>query len=400
MEVMMKTKRRRFHFLRLGAHFIIIGLLGFIVSLIVPPMHKVVQAQKYPAPAPAPAPVRKPAPMPLPAPAPAPALSFPETSKALAPATLGAVNIPPTAGSVGDIQMTLKMRKVRINEPFSIVVWFEPSEKNFSESVEIFMDETDGNIKYVPNSFTLKPYERKNVEARVIQFEPRYVTIDTGFSAKFKAANLDKPIESGSTRSIVLEFVNNEGKFIYLDAPIKVTLQSSNTKFYKQSDGSWVDKIEFDIREGQRCTPAIQIQPKSWSMDAGMITAEAGINRDNVALGQVVSNQNISFVILPPWWLSLLMALIGGVLHGMYQATREIFALKKPPSEQLFKIGWRIPCGALAGVLSYLFVDWDIIGIKIDTTSLKGFVILGFLFSYVGIDLVLKNIFSGKKSSD
>jgi len=53
----------------------------------------------------------------------------------------------------------------------------------------------------------------------------------------------------------------------------------------------------------------------------------------------------------------------------------------------------------LAGGLAFVLSDLNLIGIKIDTSSLRGFVILGFLFSYVGIDLILKTVAPGEKRS-
>ena len=297
--------------------------------------------------------------------------------------------------------------KVEINKPFNIEVWFEPSDNKFSERVEVFMDETDGTVKYKPKNLILKPNAHQAVEAHVIKsksglariivygnfkrLEHRDVTIDTGFSAKLQAKNLDRSIESGTSRSLILDFTDSEGKAISLDAPVILSLQSSNTLF-KQSDGSWANKIELDMKQGQTSSPVIEIKPKSWTMDMGMIMAEVGINYSNVVL-----NQNIPFTISPPWWLSLFMAVMGGILHGTYQTTRTINESSGPLTQRIFKTGFpKIAGGALAGIISFFFVDWNLIGIKIDTTSLKGFVILGFLFSYVGIDLILKHILPKK----
>jgi len=389
-------------------------IFGFIIFLFFASPEKAVQAQEL-----APAPRMAPAPAPAPASKylPPPAMIAPEELKSIAPAPapLPAPGIPAPAvpapepvvqKRIGLIQIALPF-KVEINKPFNIEVWFEPSDDKFSERVEVFMDETDGTVKYKPNNLILKPNAHQTVEACVVKsnsglarvivygdfkrLEPRYVTIDAGFSAKLQAKNLDRAIESGTPRSIILDFTDSEGKTISLEAPVKLSLQSANTLF-KQSDGSWTNKIEFDMKQGQTSSPAIEIKPKSWTMDVGMIMAGAGIDYDHVVL-----NQNIPFTISPPWWLSLLMAVMGGILHGTYQTTRAINEGSGPLTNRILKEGFpRIAGGALAGLISYFFIDWNIIGIKIDTTSLKGFVILGFLFSYVGIDLILKHILPKK----
>jgi hypothetical protein len=52
--------------------------------------------------------------------------------------------------------------------------------------------------------------------------------------------------------------------------------------------------------------------------------------------------------------------------------------------------------GALAGAIAYLLANYEVLGFKADTTQLRGFLILGFLFAYVGIDTILK-IVTAKK---
>jgi len=55
-----------------------------------------------------------------------------------------------------------------------------------------------------------------------------------------------------------------------------------------------------------------------------------------------------------------------------------------------------IASGSVAGALAYFLSNFDVLGIAVDTSSLRGFVILGFLFSYVGVDLILKTLVSPK----
>ena len=71
-----------------------------------------------------------------------------------------------------------------------------------------------------------------------------------GQSMRLISKNLDRAIESGTSRSLILDFTDSEGKAISLDAPVKLSFQYSNTLF-KQSDGSWANKIEFDMKQGQ-----------------------------------------------------------------------------------------------------------------------------------------------------
>ena len=87
------------------------------------------------------------------------------------------------------------------------------------------------------------------------------------------------------------------------------------------------------------------------------------------------------------------MAILGGVLHGSYKLLKDSPNRKGSVPRFLLNTGLpQVLTGAFAGMLAYLLVNWGILGIKVDTTTLQGFVILGFLFSYVGIDLILKTV--------
>lgn len=53
----------------------------------------------------------------------------------------------------------------------------------------------------------------------------------------------------------------------------------------------------------------------------------------------------------------------------------------------------------LAGIIAWLFADFDILGIKLDPHVLRTYPLLGFLFSYIGIDVLLRGRFAAKQDT-
>ena len=98
------------------------------------------------------------------------------------------------------------------------------------------------------------------------------------------------------------------------------------------------------------------------------------------------------------------MAMMGGMLYSFFQCIRLGKTHRrsgKGTFKQFFlrKIIPRLITGCVSGLLAYLFASWGILGITVDTTTLKGFVILGIIFSYIGIDLILKTVAPEAKSA-
>lgn len=298
--------------------------------------------------------------------------------------------------TLGNLRVDLPLT-VEVNEPFKMDVWLEPFDDSFSGDVQVFLEQTD-KMLYEPRVFTLRPGARRTVQARVLKsrsglaevvasangWEDMFVSLDAGFAARLRANNLDRTMESGSTQSFTLDFVDGQGNATPLDAPVTVALQASKARI-RQRDKDWAERVAFEIRRGATSSPVIEIQPEAWSTDTGIVQAEVRINYDYLVLGQ----QRFEFTILPRWWLPLVMGILGGILHGLYQVSKEITAAKRG----VLRIGMaKLASSASAGALSYFLANWDILGIQVDTTSLRGFVVVGFLFAYVGVDLVVKSV--------
>lgn len=291
--------------------------------------------------------------------------------------------------------------KVKIGKPFDMDIWLRPSDPNFSGTVKVFMEQTD-RVQYNPRVFDLKPGERKTIKAQVNASESGLteiiasadgwsdlsIPLDAGFSVKLRANNLPDSIDGGSIQDFNLEFVDSHGENIRLDAPVKLTLQSSKLEIHAKGEKVWGNQIDMNISAGASSTPVLEVRPESWSKtDTGMIRSEVKIENDRVLYDQTFPLIKIK----PRWWLPLLLAVCGGILFSLYQVSQELSSFKGTLTRSLITVVIsRIAPGALAGALAYLLANYDVLGFKADTTELRGFLILGFLFSYVGIDTILK----------
>jgi hypothetical protein len=99
----------------------------------------------------------------------------------------------------------------------------------------------------------------------------------------------------------------------------------------------------------------------------------------------VVTQANFSLQVVPVWWLPIALAMSGSLLYWIYS-----FARKPVVSSAIFP---EIIAGIFGGLIAYLFAGYDLLGLKLDPNVLKTYPLLGFLFAYVGIDVLLGNRF-------
>lgn len=294
---------------------------------------------------------------------------------------------------------------VEIGTPFNIDMWIDFTDPSYSGSVKVFMEQTN-KVLYEPRVFEVKPDEpRPQVKVTIVKapsglalirasangLEELLEPLDVNFSVKLKPNNLDQALVSGLITNVNFDFVNGKGEPVALDAPIKLTLGSANLYVRIKPTDAWADSVEIDVPQNYTSTPAIQVKPRwLWSPNNGLLGVTARIS-DKGNYSFPVRNENIKFNVVPRWWLPLIVAILGGIIFSLYQAAQDWVKSTEPKARRVVPVLiQRILPGALAGALAYFLVNMNILGIKIDTTALQGFLVLGFLFAYVGIDTILK----------
>jgi len=155
----------------------------------------------------------------------------------------------------------------------------------------------------------------------------------------------------------------------------------------KTGDKEWKSSLSLNLERGATSAPDMEIMPKTFSLANATVSAKLRINGNRTLLEDRFQTRA-----LPRWWIQLLMAVIGGLLWSIYQ----VVAPAEPASTKRRRLLARVAVGIIAGIAAYLLASYDILGIKADTSSLRAFVVLGFLFSFVGIEGVLSKMLPRK----
>jgi len=380
-------------------------LLGYLLFL-----SGSVAAQQVPVPKPVPTPMPtmpvqpmpmpvQPTPMPVqPTPMPVPPMIVPN------PGSLQSSPVPESvrgrmageaggSGPIGWIQVDTPLR-IDPTHPFKFDIWLSPIKAGTYHSVEVAMEQTD-KMSYEPRNLVLRPGKKTTIQARVVKSSsglaeviastgtPEWitlaVTLDAGFRFKLRplinaGAEGENKLESGRPSSLRLAFIDSNGAESAVDAPFRLIVHSSNASL-RFEDSGWRRSLGFDIVRNATSTPLLEVQPDSWSSGSAAIHAEGRIQND-----YVIFTSEIPLRVVSPWWLQLFLAVLGGTLYGVYQSYGTNVRTGRFA---------KISAGAFAGLLSYLLASWNLLGIQMDTTSPRAFVVLGFLFAYVGLDALL-----------
>jgi hypothetical protein len=103
--------------------------------------------------------------------------------------------------------------------------------------------------------------------------------------------------------------------------------------------------------------------------------------------GRSVIAQNVFTFDSDPWaWLPVLLAIGGALLCGVFRLLRT-----EARQSALFReCVLMVLSSVVAGCIAWLFADFDLLGLKLDPHVLRTYAILGFLFSYIGVDVLLR----------
>ena len=298
---------------------------------------------------------------------------------------------------IGALASNIQM-EVEKGEPLEFEVWLSPRSPDFNGIVKVFM-ERSAKVKYEPQEFELKAGERQKVIGKIVSsnsglaviyayaehWEPINLTINSGFTGKLKT-NISEPLQSRTVKGLALSLVDKDGKPVKLDAPLELYLRGTQILLWAENPDHWRDDVVMGVNMGTSNLMPINIKPTSWAADTGIVSVLL-----RTPQGAPVYDETVYVSILPPWYVPLFMAMLGGLGYSFGQFLRAQLARTRRQALRtlLAQAAISVLAGLTAGLLAYLLAAWNILGIKIDTTSLKGFVILGFLFSYVGVDLVL-----------
>jgi hypothetical protein len=277
---------------------------------------------------------------------------------------------------------------------FTIVVYLKDDAPTEAEAV--IMGPRD-RITFDPPSFTVHKRVPMFVSATINEkgFGTAYVeaigpgigdfcdlTIDTGFPGKLKAAVSTLPYNHPLAFSV--QITDGNDKPLPVEAPLSMEIQSWDLLLDKNSiprAGDTAGKtIRVPVAIGSVSSQPVELRSMNWKGGTVHLLATLKTN-----VGSVVAQDTLSLESEPVWWLPLALAVMGALLYVLYRVTQE----------ENFWTQWktilprRLLAGAVAGIIAYLFADSDPLGLKLDTHVLRTYPLLGFLFSFLGIDVLL-----------
>jgi hypothetical protein len=269
-------------------------------------------------------------------------------------------------------------------------VWYVPAENGSTIPADVFMDISE-RVTYKPDHLTLSAKVRQRAMVTVTKSpsglaevmvtseccDDISMSVDAGFKGRLRWKT-PSAVESREVQPTSIEIVDSQDRPLQLDAPMHLRLTSSNAEI-RISDGKWLDSLEFILRDGDTATPTFYLRPTPLDASTGSIQVSGFLNDKSYT----VLKSNLNFDITPPWWLRLGMAALGGLLFSAYRTFRRGGELSV---RKVFK---PLSVGLLAGGFAYIIADWDVLGIKMDTTHLRAFVVLGLIVSYIGIEPLL-----------
>ncbi|HET9183798.1 MAG TPA: hypothetical protein VFP59_16830 [Candidatus Angelobacter sp.] len=277
-------------------------------------------------------------------------------------------------------------------------MWLDPNCVKLRERVNVYF-QSSPYLRFNREKCTLKGSQRCLVKARRIGKDPILAevvanpdngweyfsrTVSFGFSGEMKTEPL-KEIRSGQVKPFSLQFYDDHGKKTSLKAPTTLRLIGSNARLREIGDKTWPDQpLNIPLQTGVNATPLIEVTPDSKSGGEGRIQAELTSDDKYV----ILSSTDITFTAPPTEWLIFTMAILGGLLHAIYELASGLVSKDKTLKSSLPVAGAKAIIGILSGIIAVLFAEK--VGLKFDPTSLSGYVALGFLVSYIGVDTVLK----------
>ena len=290
---------------------------------------------------------------------------------------------------------------VELGKPFDLDIRLRPYPNAPRGSVAVRMEQTD-RVQYEPRVFSLRPGTVKTIRATVrktnsglagiIANADGWLTyersVSVGFPTLLEPASVAASFSKGGVEPLLLAFVDKDSKKrVSLDGPVFMIINSARASVRELGNSQWASMVKLEVPAGEDASPVLELRPEGNSGEKATVWAKVALTS-----GHVIHSQAIEFPIYPRWWQALLMSVLGGAIWG----------LRKAGWPQGNRDAWRrhfakcMGAAVLAGGIGYCLSSRDLLGLKLDSTTLKGYFLLGFAFSCVGVDAALRLWMPGK----
>lgn len=223
------------------------------------------------------------------------------------------------------------------------------------------------------------------------------IPVDVGFPGRLKLA-AEPILTYKEPTALTVAIVDRDNKPLALDVPFSSWVQfqaaeaqlSDGTPDRDSKEPRWSETLTLPVPAQARSTP--QFLVRATNKRGGMVHIAASFSISQPPYGAVLAQENFSLSADPAWWLPIILAIGGSMLYGIYSFV------------QAPKAGWgfitlHFSASIVSGIIAYLFAGFDLLGLKLDPNVLKTYPLLGFLFSYAGIEILLSKRFKSAEKA-
>jgi len=263
------------------------------------------------------------------------------------------------------------------------------------------MTSLTGRITYKPQILYLRSGDHQNVEATASESTSGLVLVeafsndghagcdfllDAGFTGHLKATPVSLPYNQ--PRSLSIQIVDQDDKPLPALGAFTMQIQTEDAKLLTTEDAASSRNAPsvLPTRVPAGSTSTVPFLLKSTDPKGGPIHLLATLSIEN---GSVIAQNTFSFDADPAWWLNILLAIGGASLYGTYHLLR----VQERNDSLMRKILSTAAASVMTGLIAYLFADFDLLGLKLDPRALRTYAVLGFLFAFAGVDLLLSKKF-------
>jgi hypothetical protein len=285
-------------------------------------------------------------------------------------------------------------------ETFQVNMYFYPQ---LQTSGTVTLDPAWG-LTFSPSTFVLAPGEHKSVQATVpkgysgvawvhaTSSAPGYGDSWIGIAVDFEAAlklSSHSTIPYDSPTTFTVAMTNKAGDPVRMPAHLGLHLEYADGQL-RSGDSNWSNNsFNLMLTPGSVTSPTFQLRSTLRRGGSGHLLATLFIPYQDQALAQ----QDFPLEADPATWLVILLAVMGGLVHGVYKVLR---LEEETPGKRLSMAVFMLLGSALAGLIGYFFAHLDLLGLKIDPNVLRSYPLIGFLFSYFGFEVLLPKRGSAK----
>jgi hypothetical protein len=261
-------------------------------------------------------------------------------------------------------------------------------------------------VEYRPSHFPIEPGQTQLVRVKIKHtrsglvelalFPDRvygywYDVVDVGFGGHLKPVSV-AALSYDVPTTMSIEVVDDIDKPIAVPGGMEIRVQAVGAQLSlgRKTSGEGAAPQEFEeavtlpFTAGARASPQFQLKSTAWQGGTIRLLASLETTKEYPL---VVTQGNLSFQVNPVWWLPIVLAMSGSFLYWAYS-----FAKKPKVSSAILP---EIIASMIGGLIAYLFAGFDLLGLKLDPNILKTYPILGFLFAYAGIEVLLGKRFRG-----